>query len=605
MLGWRLVEAENVRNSLTKEQENEISKLYRNVYLRTRKQMMAIPKDGTVSQKLQRQYLNKLIKQLDEAYKSLGTGLEKELKKNAEKAAQGVVDDVNSTMSRAGLSLEGAYSYVAKDVVESIATGKVYGGNWSLSKAIWSDINKHQGDINRIVAEGAAANLSAYEIAKSLEQYVDPKAKKPWDWGKVYPGTSRKVDYNAQRLARTMISHAYQQSLERVCKNNPFAESYTWKAAQNERTCPICMERNGQVYEKGKLPLDHPNGRCTFLVNMPSMDDVAERLGDWANGGADPELDTWIVDMAGIPQEKQKPANKETANKKEPAPKKEQATKKEKPLTEKQKAKAKEWDEAYKNVIDFAKKTGQDPAQTVKNILGKPPKGSIHYTTSSITKAEKAVQSAKSSIKKSQQKAPVTQKPTNTRGHLSEMTDIQRVKQVMKDLKCTESEAKSICNSVMQYSTTTFIDVKQYQRDGTTGGNLSVKEAKKQAEDIEKYIKDAPKYNGTVYRGMNVDTKTGEAFVRAAKEGKLMDMGGCISSWTSLKSHAEEMNEYGANEFNLIFTVKGSTKGTSITHLQEWSDEKEVLMGKDVVWKPVDVVKKGANSYEIKLEELK
>lgn len=299
MPGWKLGKAENIRNKLTKEQENVISKLYRDVYLCTRKQMMAIPKDGTVSQQIQRQYLSKLIKQLDEAYKSLGTGLEKEMKKQAEKAAQGIVDDINSTMSRAGLSMEGAYSYVAKDVVESIATGRVYGGKWSLSGAIWNDIDKHQSDINRIVAEGAAANLSPYEIAKSLEQYVDPRAKKPWDWGKVYPGTSKKVDYNAQRLARTMISHAYQQSLERVCKKNPFVESYTWRAAQNERTCSLCMERNGKVYNKGKLPLDHPNGRCTFLVNMPSMDDIAERLGNWADGKEDPEIDKWVIDMHG------------------------------------------------------------------------------------------------------------------------------------------------------------------------------------------------------------------------------------------------------------------------------------------------------------------
>lgn len=592
---FRLDNAEYIRNTLTHEQQKEIAKMYENLYLKNKKVLEQIKNSEAFEDRLERIRLSQLVKQLEKDYKSFAPELERQIRKRSEESAQLVIDDINNHMSKVGLSIKGAYAHVAQDVVESIAAGKIYEGNWSLSGAIWRNIDKHQSDINRIIAEGAAQNLSSYKIAKALEQYVNPKAKKPWDWSKVYPGTDRAIDYNAQRLARTMISHAYQQSLERACKKNPFVESYTWRAAQNEKTCLLCMERNGQVYAKGKLPLDHPNGRCTFLVNMPNMDDIAERLGNWADGKEDLEIDKWVTDMAGVA-----PQAKQNAEKKEPKPKEKSTTKKEKPLTEKQKAKAKEWDEAYKNVVDFAKKTGKDPAQAVKSILGKPPKGSIHYTDSVATKAEKVVQSAKATVKKAQ-----AQKPANTRGHLSEMTEAQRIKQVMKDLKCTEKEAKSICDSIMEYSTTSFIDVKQYQRNGTTGGNLSVKEAKRQAEDIENYIQNAPKYSGTVYRGMNVDTKTGEAFIKAAREGKTMDMGGCVSSWTSLKSHAQEMNEYGANEFNIIFTVKDSTRGASITHLQEWSDEKEVLMGKDAVWKPVDVIKKGTNSYEIKLEELK
>lgn len=300
MAEWKLADAEKIRENLTKEQENEISNLYRKVYLDSRKQMLAIPKEGTTSQQIEKQYLSKLTKQLDEAYKSLGTGLEKEIKKQAEKAAEGVVSDANKFTSKLGFSIEGSYSTVSKDVVNSLVTGQVYGGNWSLSGAVWSNVSKAQSDISKIVAEGVAGNRSAYEIAKSLEAYVNPSAKKEWNWSKVYPGTSKKVEYNAQRLARTLVAHAYQQSLERVCKKNPFVDGYIWQSGGGPRTCPICADRNGKKYAKGDLPLDHPNGRCTFIADLTgSMDDVASRLADWANGKNDPELDEWLSFMQG------------------------------------------------------------------------------------------------------------------------------------------------------------------------------------------------------------------------------------------------------------------------------------------------------------------
>lgn len=307
MAEWTLADATQIRANLTKEQEDEISMLYRKVYLQVRKQMLAIPKDGTTSQQIQRQYLDKLHKQLDEAYKSLGIGLEKQIQKEAKKAAQGVVESSKKMTNKLGLKIEGAYSFVPKDVINALVTGQVYGGNWSLSGAIWADIDKKQSDISKVIAEGLAANKSAYDIAKDLETYVDPKAKKEWDWSKVYPGTSKKVDYNAQRLARTMISHAYQQSLERVCKNNPFVEGFIWQSAHSSRVCPICAERDGQFYKKGELPLDHPNGMCTFIASIQgSMNDVADRLANWVQGNSDPELDKWASDLgiAPVPSEK-------------------------------------------------------------------------------------------------------------------------------------------------------------------------------------------------------------------------------------------------------------------------------------------------------------
>lgn len=293
-----LRDGEKARLNITKAQEDEISKLYRQVYLDLKKKMNKLSHSGTTSESLRKTYLNKLTKELKAAYKSLGVGLEKTIEKGIGDAATAVVQNNADWLKKAGLTIEGAYSYVPKDIVSMLVTGQLYGEGWTLSKAIWGQSQKHAEDINKIVAAGVAANKSAYDIAKDLEQYVNPEARKEWDWSKVYPGTSKKVDYNAQRLARTMVSHAYQQSLLATTKYNPFVTGYKWRSAHTHRTCELCNSRDGKIFSAEELPLDHPNGLCTFLVELEgSLEDVANRLGDWANGAEDPDLDKWASSM--------------------------------------------------------------------------------------------------------------------------------------------------------------------------------------------------------------------------------------------------------------------------------------------------------------------
>lgn len=291
-----LRDAEQARMEITREQEKEIHKLYHSVYLELSRELESLPKKG-VSNSLRRSYLKNLTKQLNDSYQMVGKNLSKLIEGGMESVSQYVVEDNQKWLEKVGLTVAGAYSRVPHDIVSMLSSGKLYGEGWTLDKAIWGDSEKKSHDINQIVAAGVAANRSAYEIAKDLESYVNPDAKKPWDWSKVYPGTSKKVDYNAQRLARTMVSHAYQQSLLATTKYNPFVKGYKWRSAHTHRTCEICNERDGQVYSAEDLPLDHPNGLCTFLVVIDDLDTVADRLGDWAQGKRDPDLDRWYQSM--------------------------------------------------------------------------------------------------------------------------------------------------------------------------------------------------------------------------------------------------------------------------------------------------------------------
>lgn len=291
-----LRDGEKARQEITKEQQKEILGLYNKVYKDLKKKLNSLSPEGSTDS-LRRAQLDKLTKELKKAYEELSVKLQGQIESDIQKVSETVVEDIRKWLQSAGISAEGAYAYVPTDIVELLSSGKLYGKGWTLSKAIWGDSQDKAKDIDKVVAGGLAANKSAYEIAKDLEKYVDPSAKKDWEWSKVYPGTSKKVDYNAQRLARTMSAHAYQQSMLASTKNNPFVKGYRWKSGHTSRTCDLCNERDGKVYTAENIPMDHPNGTCTFIVETPSMVDVSDQLAAWAKGESNPELDKWYKNM--------------------------------------------------------------------------------------------------------------------------------------------------------------------------------------------------------------------------------------------------------------------------------------------------------------------
>lgn len=303
----RMLDAERTREKLTVTQERHIRKLYREALAEVQEWSKRLEGRDNISSILRRQYLEQMEKDLTEAMNTIGSETEKLIRSNISSTATAVVKDANRMLNNMGIGLSTAYSFVPADVVQAITSGKIYDGDWTLSKSIWANTKKSQQDIHDIIAKGVLDNKSSYAIAKDLEKYVNPTAAKPWDWGKIYPGVRKKVDYNAQRLARTLVSHAYQQSFVRTTKDNPFFEGYKWLTANNHRVCPLCMGYAGDVHAEGlpagvfpkdDLPLDHPNGQCTFSVYMTqSTDEIVDSLLNWAHGEANEELDKFAESL--------------------------------------------------------------------------------------------------------------------------------------------------------------------------------------------------------------------------------------------------------------------------------------------------------------------
>lgn len=294
------------RVKITNAQAKEIKKMYSKVLENISERITFYKIRDNVSSILRAQYLEELREEISANLLEIDKALNSTIKNNMQKMGASVVKNNQRFLSEIGFD-DGltsiAYSYVPDEVINDIITGHLYRGKWSLSSAIWNDNALKNRELERIIAEGVAANKSTYEIAKDLELYVNPSAAKPWNWSIVYPGVRKKIDYNAQRLARTMVSHAYAENFVRTTRYNPFIEAYQWLISNSDRVCPICIGRaeddsfglGAGIYPKDHLPLDHPNGMCTFSVVMPdNYNQIADKIADWYQGIGDAKLNAQI-----------------------------------------------------------------------------------------------------------------------------------------------------------------------------------------------------------------------------------------------------------------------------------------------------------------------
>lgn len=311
-------DAEQARDSICIEDQRKIRDLYAEWADKVAERAEFYEKKTTASSYWQQQQMLELERQLRSQSMQIHKEIEAKSKSSMYMVADSVVGCNAEFLKTLGFKEEGinaAFTSVPNRVVSNIVTGQIYKSGWSLSKAIWTDNQKTLSDIYSIVAQGRAMNMSAYEVSKMLERYVSPSRKMQWnlkmrDGAKIYKKT---VDYNAQRLVRTLNQHAYQQSVIQVAKDNPFIQGIYWRA-NGSRVCPLCMDRDGNFYKWNEVPMDHPNGMCTMEPAI-DMDKTIDQLADWIKepDGTYPEIDkfaeklgyepTPAVINAGLPNE--------------------------------------------------------------------------------------------------------------------------------------------------------------------------------------------------------------------------------------------------------------------------------------------------------------
>lgn len=287
-------EAQKKRIQVTKEQQKEIRRIYAELVddLSSR---LSRYSDKTLTYRWLKDYAKELKRESKGVYQTVRNLTEKNMLKTANAVTDAERSFWGGIMPELSERFSDVFSSIPKDAVDELLSGGIYKDFSGLSERIWNYRKKFDRDIQYIINQGIVSKKSAYDLVKDLEIYLDPKAKKPFDWSRVYPGVHKSVDYNAQRLARTAVTHAYQMSFQRSTKDNPFIEKYKWLSSNGGRTCELCRQRDGRLFEKDELPLDHPNGMCTVAaVISKSYEEIAGELADWVNGKESPELDRWL-----------------------------------------------------------------------------------------------------------------------------------------------------------------------------------------------------------------------------------------------------------------------------------------------------------------------
>ena len=298
-------DAEKAKKNIMIKQQKEIAQLYEDWADDIEQRAKYYSHKTTSSAPLSERYYKELKKQLQKTSDEVTREVYGKIKSNIYTVADAVVADNVKWLEGFGFSPDGlnaAFSYVPHEIVQNLVTGQIYDSGWSLSSRIWGDNQQTLKDIYTVMAGGLAKNKPIYEIAKDLESYVRPNVRLPWnlrmaDGKKIY---KKQVDYNAQRLARTLVQHGYQQSFLAVTQKNPFVTEYVW-ISNGSRVCPLCASRNGTHYKKDELPLDHPNGMCTMSPVV--VDDIVDQLANWFNSpdGTYPEIDAFASNFGYKP----------------------------------------------------------------------------------------------------------------------------------------------------------------------------------------------------------------------------------------------------------------------------------------------------------------
>ena len=282
------------KNKTEKLMTREIKKAYKRVANNLIKRLALVNPDTMTYD-----YLRQTAKYLEKEYKKLNKRLNKDIEKaivnTVEGYTQSQVEFYSDLCKPLSSSFEDMFSKVNKQVLDNVITGKMYGDNIKLSDRLWSNHNKTAKTINDILTDGFTAKKGSKEIAKDLEAYVNPDYKKEYDKFTIHPNSKNKVEFNSYRLANTYINHAYQEATRQSAKENPFVEKIEWLSGTDDNVCDLCKERNGKKFDKNKVPLDHPLGRCTLLpVIEDDLEDIARELKDWVNGDKNEKLDKWF-----------------------------------------------------------------------------------------------------------------------------------------------------------------------------------------------------------------------------------------------------------------------------------------------------------------------
>ncbi|AEE95298.1 hypothetical protein [Mahella australiensis] len=174
-----------------------------------------------------------------------------------------------------------------------------------LSDRIWRTGEHVNNNLKVMVEDAVARGLDSRELAKQVQQYMQPgkwTAMKKETRRRL--GVSSNVSYEAMRLARTEMSHAYHEATILANQSSPSYMGIIWMLSGSHPLPDVCDDyasHNGDgFWPKGsEPPLPHPQCLCVALPKHERPDAFVERLRNWAqNPASDNGLEQWYNNIA-------------------------------------------------------------------------------------------------------------------------------------------------------------------------------------------------------------------------------------------------------------------------------------------------------------------
>lgn len=312
MAGWFKKSGE-YREYIVRKQKKQIMSMYRTMFFEVRNIFGSSRAwMGSLTPKVVRRvYSQSIEREVEEVVDRIVFKIEPVIKSNMKEVSNAVIDDNEAFLQDVGFKdgylerFEGNREERVEKIVSMVVSGKLYDKKWTLSGFAIKERDKIMSDVKKIISRCLEEEMEFSEIFNILENYFNPDREKRKKFFAMFPGIKHQIAYDFIRTGNTMVSHSYEETFVNVTMLNPFIEGYRWVTSGSDRVCPVCIDRESTdkfglgvgIFPKDQLPLDHPNGMCTFdPVYIMEDGEIVREIVLWMNGGSSMKgkIDKWV-----------------------------------------------------------------------------------------------------------------------------------------------------------------------------------------------------------------------------------------------------------------------------------------------------------------------
>ncbi len=289
---------QNVSKNQTKAAEKQVMMIYQDAFDNIANKIKKCDKDS-YRRKLLQQYAAQIYNEMNDLMRQI-------VQDTADQVLDKYSDLVQRGLSGRGFDQDGfdmhmktTVNITNRQLVEQMIKGKVYDDGKSLDNRLWNVSQGAGKKLNAAIASCLAQGMGAADMSEVIKQFAHT-GHHTWDRRKIREklgdGYARSfgrsgLDYEALRLARTTITHQAQLATLAGAQVNPYMNAVRWHSSHTAgRTCALCNDRDGTIFDLKEVPLDHPNGLCflepVFMINgkVATPEQIAKDMAKWASG---------------------------------------------------------------------------------------------------------------------------------------------------------------------------------------------------------------------------------------------------------------------------------------------------------------------------------